>query len=209
MRFSKFRPSEAVKVAIGLRFGSAPRNLLLASINAQSAIIGLAQSTVFLTALRWLICCGIVLRFIIHWHDYDFINRALILSLIAISLIVAIYCQAVPTKYLVHYDVFSILGCYILTLQVESDFYLFLLFPYYLAAKTMSLRWMLYVFVLVTLSLFSAISITFMLHNDLHSQSFLGTLLRVFVPREIFFVVVLTVVASMSELSSAALADGD
>jgi GAF domain-containing protein len=168
-------------------------------LNIEAAITepGFIGPVPYLLFLRWLILLGIFLRFMLHRNEYSGGQWILILSLIGVTGLLAFtatYLTAHTTlrrskrirSLLVAADILLISFFYYLTRTVQSDFFLFYFLPIFIATEYLSGRAMLVVPVTITGAFAGVICLLFLKFPEPDS-TLLDLFLRVFLPREVFF----------------------
>jgi transcriptional regulator with GAF, ATPase, and Fis domain len=158
----------------------------------------------YLLILRWSIFFGAAVRFWIHRHEYSlndwYIVEALLFSLFLVALaasIISFYKNYRSSFYvndmLISIDVILISACYMLTLQPQSDFYLFYYFPILVATEYLGVRGIITVSIFITVS-FLTVILWFSSVVSKPVLTFKEILLRVFFIREFFFLFVTVIV---------------
>jgi signal transduction histidine kinase len=174
----------------------------------------IAEDDRFLLLMQWLVFAGIFIRFLIHWHQYVIWQQYLLWTVLICALLAAIsetsraklFTDEGALHLSIFFDILLITSAYILTFEIESDFYLFYALPILKAAKKLSHTSLPLIFSLITGALFTSVLITFVLTRYSQNLTLAGAFVRVFVPREVFFVFVLCAVAFASGINAAAVA---
>jgi len=152
----------------------------------------------YLLLLRWLILLGIAARFGIHWNEYSPEKHIQILSLLGITALVALfatYVTIVPNirrsrklqGLFIGLDVSLITYSYFLSNNTQSDFFLFYYLPIFAANEYLGGKPTFYVFGIIT-GLFAAVLVLMLPTDPDPNLTIIGLLLRVFLPREVFFI---------------------
>lgn len=158
----------------------------------------------YLLLVRWLICFGMLSRFLIHRAEYTDFQWKLVIALLLIAFMWAIFSTITTIKHnrdfhklIITIDVLIISAGYILTKKFESDFYLFYYLPVFTAAEFLSIYSIVIVFLYITLAF---ITVFLVLPWMTPIESLVSAMFRHFLPREVFFLSIIALISYLHKL---------